>query len=85
MNMRFASDTNAGAKLLVNVDLRLMLQFDGDRETLMGDFLACPPPLGKDCEVIIIAMAIDVSRHLERRGLERACAANVAGQACTTP
>jgi hypothetical protein len=62
----------------VDVDLRLVLQFDGDRETLMGDFLACPPPLDEDREVIIIAVAVDVSRHLECGGLERARAANVA-------
>jgi hypothetical protein len=48
-------------------------------ETLVRDFLACPPSLGEDYEVVIIAIAVDVARHLKCRGLERACAANVAG------
>jgi hypothetical protein len=57
-------------------DLGLVLQFDGDWETLMGDFLVRPPPVGEDREVIVIAMAIDVSHHLECGGAA-ACAANV--------
>jgi hypothetical protein len=64
--------------LLVDGDLRLVLQLDGYRETLMRDFLACPPSLGENYEVVIIAVTVDVSRNLERRRLERACAANIA-------
>ena len=62
----------------MDVDLRLVLQFDGDCKSLMRDFLAGPPPLGEDYKVVIIALAVDVSRHLECRGLKRACTANIA-------
>ena len=62
----------------MDVDLRLVLQFDSNREALVRDFLPCPPPLGEDYEVVIIAVVFDVSRHFERRSLERACTANIA-------
>jgi hypothetical protein len=65
---KVGSDANSGAELLVDVDLGLVI--DGDCEMPMGDFLARPPPVGEAREVMVIAMAIDVSHHLECGGLE---------------
>jgi hypothetical protein len=61
----------------MNVDLRFMFQFDRHGETLMRDFLACPPSLSEDYEIVLITIVVDISRDLERGGLERARASNV--------
>jgi hypothetical protein len=42
----------------------------------MCDFLPGPPPFGEDNGIVIIAIPIDVSRDLERGGLEPAATLN---------
>src|SRR5262249_19216931 len=38
---------------------------------LMGDLLASPPAFGNDNQIIVVAILIDVPRHLECRFLKR--------------
>jgi len=61
-----SSSAQANAEWLMDIDLRLMLQFNGNRKTLMRNFLSGPSAFRKYREIVVAAIAVDVTMHRHR-------------------
>ena len=53
----------ANAKWLMDVDLCLVLQLNGDSKALMRNLLPGPSAFRKYREIVVAAIAIDVAMH----------------------